>query len=61
MLCDRYTKYYISHGAVCLFRSRRRHGVHGAPRDWGMREGGRTGGREGGREGGKEGRREGGR
>ena len=34
--CDRYTKYYKSHGAVCLFRSRRRHGVHGAPCDWGI-------------------------
>ena len=37
MSCDRYTKYYKSHGAVCLFRSRRRHGVHGAPCDWGIR------------------------
>ena len=36
--CDRYTKYYKSHGAVCLFRSRRRHGVHGAPCDWGIRK-----------------------
>ena len=36
MSCDRYTKYYKSHGAVCLFRSRRRHGVHGAPCDWGI-------------------------
>ena len=35
--CDRYTKYYKSHGAVCSFRSRRRHGVHGAPCDWGIR------------------------
>ena len=34
---DRYTKYYKSHGAVCLFRSRRRHGVHGAPCDWGIK------------------------
>ena len=34
--CDRYTKYYKSHGAVCLFRSQRRHGVHGAPCDWGI-------------------------
>ena len=34
--CDRYTKYYKSHGAVCLFRSRRRHGVHGAACDWGI-------------------------
>ena len=32
--CDRYTKYYKSHRAVCLFRSRRRHSVHGAPCDW---------------------------
>ena len=38
MSCDRYTKYYKSHGAVCLFRSRRRHGVHGAPCDWGIIE-----------------------
>ena len=36
MSCDRYTKYYKSHGAVCLFRSRRRHCVHGAPCDWGI-------------------------
>ena len=34
--CDRYTKYYKSHGAVCLFRTRRRHGVHGAPCGWGI-------------------------
>ena len=34
--CDRYTKYYKSHGAVCLFQSRRRHRVHGAPCDWGI-------------------------
>ena len=34
--CDLYTKYYKSHGAVGLFRSRRRHGVHGAPCDWGI-------------------------
>ena len=36
--CDRYTKYYKSHGAVCLFQSRRRHRVHGAPCDWGIRQ-----------------------
>ena len=34
MSCDRYTKYYKSHGTVCLFRSLRLHGVHGAPCDW---------------------------
>ena len=38
MSCDRYTKYYKSHGAVCPFRSRRRHGVHGAPCDWGIKD-----------------------
>ena len=35
--CDRYTTYYKSHGAVCLFRSRRHHGVHVAPCDCGIR------------------------
>ena len=34
--CDRYTKYYKSHGEVFLFRLRRRHGVHVTPCDWGI-------------------------